>query len=65
VTGGLEMWVLDMSLQLLIFRVSIYWVRGRVLIKHGKGYRWLLYRKFGIKEIRWYLEMGLWTLTKF
>jgi len=65
VIGRLEMWVLDMSLHLLIFRVSAYWVKGRVLIKHGKGYEWLLYRKFGITEIRWYLEVGLWMPTKY
>jgi len=33
---------------LLNFRVYAYWVKGRVLIEHEKGYGWLLYRKFGI-----------------
>jgi len=42
----------DMNLRLLIFIVSAYWVRVRVLIKRGKDYGWLLYQKFGIKEIR-------------
>jgi len=53
------MWVLDMSLHLLIFRVFAYWVKGRVLIEHGKGCGWLLYQKFGIAKIRWYLKVGL------